>query len=317
VTLYHLPATTSTCCYCSVTYLCQYYINKGPKVSNYLTYYILLIPIQKPSQINHQGYGSSITGARICHKDPKKSTEILTLRVQPFTSAGLSSVLSSLHLVLLCKRPCMSLFRTIPLPSLSLTLLRLVVLSGTKLWRWQADLLPLPLQQPFALPYLFSFPLAFAILLHRLPLLTPTPNPCLSALGCWSVIPMPKVVETLLQVKQRQTRELKARTEARCAELLRGSDQESSLHHNRSEPVSICLCCICRTAQARTQARCAELLLGHHQESSLHHNTPEPDIHQALKEWSLCINVCCFLLILCAVNCLFLQYILLFKSTKL
>jgi hypothetical protein len=128
---------------------------------------------------------------------------------------------------------------------------------------------------------------------------------------------MPKVVETLLQVKQRQSRELKARTEARCAELLRGSDQESSLHHNSSEPVSICLCCICGPAQGRTQARCAELLLGHLVQSSLHHNTPEPEIHQPLKEWSLCINVCCFLLILCAVNCLFLQYILLYKSTKL
>jgi hypothetical protein len=59
---------------------------------------------------------------------------------------------------------------------------------------------------------------------------------------------MPKVVETLLQVKQRQTRELKARTQARCAELLGGTHQESSRHHNTPDPVSICLCCTCRKA---------------------------------------------------------------------
>jgi hypothetical protein len=125
---------------------------------------------------------------------------------------------------------------------------------------------------PVALPLLLSLGLCHPL---ASPSLTPTLNPCLFALGCWSVIPMAKVVETLLQVKQRQTRELKARTQARCVELLRGSHQKSSLHHNTSEPVSICLCCICRTAQARTQARCAELLRGNHQESSLHHNTPE------------------------------------------
>ncbi len=54
-------------------------------------------------------------------------------------------------------------------------------------------------------------------------------------LGCLSVIRMPKLVETLLQVKQRQTRELKARTQARCAELLGGTHQESSRHRSTHE----------------------------------------------------------------------------------
>ncbi len=139
---------------------------------------------------------------------------------------------------------------------------------------------------------------------------------------------MPKVVETLLQVKQRQTREPKARTQARCAELLGGTHQESSRHHNTPDPVSICLCCTCRTAnqshnlwarphsstppQQTTQDEdAANHIIDDDEGSSA---LEDGDIHCLLKEWSLCINVSCFLLILCAANCLFLQYILLYKA---
>jgi hypothetical protein len=63
---------------------------------------------------------------------------------------------------------------------------------------------------------------------------------------------MPKVVETLSQVKERQTRELKARTQARCAALLGRGHPQSSGHHTTPEPVSICLCCACqRVNQSR------------------------------------------------------------------
>ena len=140
---------------------------------------------------------------------------------------------------------------------------------------------------------------------------------------------MPKVVETLLQVKQRQTRELKARTQARCAELLGGTRQESSRDHNTPEPVSICSCCTCRTAnqsnnlgaqlhsstrrQQTTQEQdAANHIIDDDDEGS--YSLEDGDTHRLLKEWSLCINVSCFVLILCAANCLFLQYIVLYKA---
>ena len=123
---------------------------------------------------------------------------------------------------------------------------------------------------------------------------------------------MPKLVETLLQVKQRQTRELKARTQARCAELLGGTHQESSRHHNTPKPVSICLCSICRQGnQSPSVSDAAHHIFDDDEGSS---SGADGDIHRPLKDWSLCINVCCFLLILCAGNCLFLQYRLLYKA---
>jgi hypothetical protein len=51
---------------------------------------------------------------------------------------------------------------------------------------------------------------------------------------------MRKGHETLAQVNPRLARELKARTEARCAELLEGQHQgRPVLHINPPEPVSI------------------------------------------------------------------------------
>ena len=131
-------------------------------------------------------------------------------------------------------------------------------------------------------------------------------------LGCLSIIRMPKLVETLLQVKQRQSRELKARTQARCAELLGGTHQASSRHRSTHEPVSICPCCICRTANLSPSVSDAANYIFDDDEGSS--SEDDGDIHRRLKEWSLCINVSCFLLILCAGNCLFLQYILLYKA---
>ncbi len=43
---------------------------------------------------------------------------------------------------------------------------------------------------------------------------------------------MPKVRETILQVKERQTRELRARTEARCAQLLAQGQPRATGRHN-------------------------------------------------------------------------------------
>jgi hypothetical protein len=125
---------------------------------------------------------------------------------------------------------------------------------------------------------------------------------------------MPKLKETLLQVKQRQSRELKARTQARCAELLRGtSHQQSSRHHSILQPLSICPCCTCRTAnQSSLVSNAANYIFDEDEQGS----SSEADevIHRPLQEWSLCLNVSCFLLILFAANCLLLQYFLLYKA---
>jgi hypothetical protein len=135
---------------------------------------------------------------------------------------------------------------------------------------------------------------------------------CPITLGCWSVSRMPKLVESLLQVKERQTRELKLRTQARCAELLGGPHPESSRHHSTPEPVSVCPCYVCRGAHlSPSVSDAANYILDDDKGSSLESNC---DIHRPLKEWFVCINVSCFLLILCAGNCLFLQYILLHKA---
>jgi hypothetical protein len=131
-------------------------------------------------------------------------------------------------------------------------------------------------------------------------------------LGCSSVIRMQKRVETLLQVKQRQTRELKARTQARCAELLGGTHQESSRHRRTPEPVSICPCCIYRTANLSPSVCDSANYICDDDEGAS--SEGDCDLHRPLKEWSLCINVSCFLLIVCAGNTLFLQYIWLYKA---
>jgi hypothetical protein len=127
---------------------------------------------------------------------------------------------------------------------------------------------------------------------------------------------MPKLVETLLQVKQRQTRELKTRTQARCAELLGGTHQESSRHRSTHElspsvPVASAVQPTCLHLSLTPQITSATTTKD---EGSSSEGDGDGDIHRPLKEWSLCINVSCFLLILCAANCLFLQYILLYKA---
>ena len=165
-----------------------------------------------------------------------------------------------------------------------------------------SDLLSMPFYRPSAsiTPSPTPIPLVPFSVLGSLPIFF-----CPITLGCWSVSRMPKLVETLLQVKQRQTRELKAkaRTQARCAELLGGTHQESSRHHNTPEPVSICLCCICRTAnQSPSVSDGANHIFDDDEGSS---SEADGDIHRPLKEWPLCINVSCIvLLILCAGNCL-------------
>ncbi len=149
--------------------------------------------------------------------------------------------------------------------------------------------------------------------------------------GCETLLQvgcMPKGRETLLQVKQRQTRELRLRTQARCAELLGETHQGSSGHQTRPEPVSICLCCVCHKVnqlhnlRARPQSSTPQQNITEDPYAANHIIADDEGalwqedshIHPRLKEGSLCINVSCFLLILVAINSLFLQYIWLHKA---
>ena len=141
---------------------------------------------------------------------------------------------------------------------------------------------------------------------------------------------MRKGRETLLQVKERQTRELRLRTEAKCAELLGVTQQGRSRRQNRPEPGSIYICRVCQ------QVNECHNLTAHPQSSTPQQDTseylPVPNhiiyddevplsqedihIHSRFKEWALCINVSCFLLILVAINCLILQFIWLHKANS-
>ncbi len=139
-----------------------------------------------------------------------------------------------------------------------------------------------------------------------------------SSVGC-----MRKGRETLLQVKERQTRELRLRTQAKCAELLGETKQGGSRHQNRPEPVSICLCCGCQNANqlhnltARPQSATPQQNTSEYTYVANHiivddevpSSQEDIHIHPRFKEWSLCINASCFLLILVAINCLILHSI--------
>ncbi len=135
---------------------------------------------------------------------------------------------------------------------------------------------------------------------------------------------MRKGRETLLQVKERKTRELRLRTEAKCAELSGETTLGGSRHQNRAEPVSICLCCdnqlhnlTARPQSATPQQDTSEYpYVANHRiyDDEVPSSQEGIHIHSRFKEWALCINVSCFLLILVAINCLILQFIWLHKA---
>jgi hypothetical protein len=99
--------------------------------------------------------------------------------------------------------------------------------------------------------------------------------------------PMPRIRETLLQVKERQRRELRLRIESRCVQLV---------------------------AQGQFRVTGRDNL----QEITDEEDNPNIEQHgndpQLLKAWIPCINVTSGLLLLIAANCLILQYIFLYKA---
>jgi hypothetical protein len=140
---------------------------------------------------------------------------------------------------------------------------------------------------------------------------------------------VPKIVETLLQVKERQRRELRERTEAWCAEMLGVRRQQCTPQHKCKGHVFNCLCSACFIARqsqqriARTQTTTRNLL-GAGEHTVTHFITDDDNddptieehghVPQRLKEWIPCINVTCGLLVLIAANCLILQCFSLYKA---
>jgi hypothetical protein len=208
--------------------------------------------------------------------------------------------------------------------------------------------LPLSLSYPLRLCVSFPFTFSSALTLHRrrgLPILLRlalllrlhlyrawvTDRFCLFALGFPVGRLMPKKVETLLQVKERLTRELKSRTQARCAELLAGGPQERSGLSITPEPVSICLCCVCQQGyhsinlRARTRTPTAQRETLHNisnpnivsDDDEVCHSADDTNVVALSKDSTTCINVTWFLLSLLVANCLFLQYIFLYKAERL
>lgn len=154
---------------------------------------------------------------------------------------------------------------------------------------------------------------------------------CVAEGCCLSVSLMRKVKETLLQVKERQKRELKARTDARCAELLGVSQRRSTGLHNVPQPLSICLCSSCVTVRKSLELSARPQPTTHNQtavdETYPVHTIIDDDdgsnigehviVHPSLKNWTTCINVSCFLVLLFTANCLILQYIFLHKAKRI
>ncbi len=98
---------------------------------------------------------------------------------------------------------------------------------------------------------------------------------------------MPRIRETLLQVKERQRRELRLRTEARCAQLVAQGQLRVTGRYNLQD------------------------ITDDEDNPNIEQHDNDP---QRFKAWIPCINVTCSLLLLIAANCLILQYIFLHKA---
>ena len=122
---------------------------------------------------------------------------------------------------------------------------------------------------------------------------------------------MPKLRETLLQVKERQRRELRLRTQARCAQLVAGRQliREADFDKIEEHPnVALGEFYVQWRDIIEENPNVAE---GPLRLQGRDNNIEEP---KTLKDWTLCINVTCFLLLLFLANCLILQYITLRKA---
>ena len=151
---------------------------------------------------------------------------------------------------------------------------------------------------------------------------------------------MPKRVQTLLQVQERQRREQRLRTEARCAQLAAQaklrvtvrdnleevSDDEDNTsieqhgngkvpHRERRE--------LRLTTEGRGAPRVAEgklrvTVLVNHQvlsdDEDIVHIELDGNVPQRFKGWKPCIDLTCGFLLLLAANCLVLQYFLFYKA---
>jgi hypothetical protein len=150
--------------------------------------------------------------------------------------------------------------------------------------------------------------------------------------------PMPKLRQTLLQVQERQRREQRLRTEARCAQLAAQGQLRVTARDNLEEisddeynpnieqhgrvPQRERRELSLRT-EGRGAPRVAEGQLRVTGRDNFQVISDDEDIGiieqdgnvpQRLKGWTPCINVTCGFLLLIAANCLLLQYFLLYKA---
>ena len=150
--------------------------------------------------------------------------------------------------------------------------------------------------------------------------------------------PMPKVGQTLLQVQERQRRELRLRTEARCAQLAAQaklrvtvrdnleeiSDDEDNTsieqhgkvpHRERRE---LRLRTEGRGAPRVAEGKLRVTVLVNHQvlsdDEDIVHIELDGNVPQRFKGWKPCIDLTCGFLLLLAANCLVLQYFLFYKA---
>jgi hypothetical protein len=121
---------------------------------------------------------------------------------------------------------------------------------------------------------------------------------------------MPKLRETLLQVQERQRRELRIRTQARCAQVLaEGTRREADPDEFEDQPnVALGLFRVAGRHNIEDNLNVAE---GPLRLPGRDNNIEEP---KTAKDWTTCINVTGFLLLLFLANGLILQYISLRKA---
>ena len=121
---------------------------------------------------------------------------------------------------------------------------------------------------------------------------------------------MPKLRETLLQVKERQRRELRLRTQARCAQLVAGRHLREADCDNIEDHPNVALGEFCVQGRDIIEEN-PNVAEGSLRLPGRDNNIDEPN---TLKDWTVCINVTCFLSLLFLANCLILQYITLRKA---
>ncbi len=129
---------------------------------------------------------------------------------------------------------------------------------------------------------------------------------------------MPKLREILLQVNERHARDLRLRTQVRCAQLLADAHPNVAHPNNiEAHPNVTHIEVHPNVAQGQLRVQVRVSIEEHPNVTQGPLRLPRReniDAHQTSKDWTTCINVTCFLLLLFLANCLILQYISIRKT---